>query len=67
MNTPTKPAILPFISSKPPPIFSNAGLNCEGSGQRPVIKNGKPCCQVCGQAFRWQDLINRAQECPEHG
>lgn len=60
---------IPFISPKPQPLTPGpyAGLNCEGSGQKPVIRNGKPVCPVCGQRFRWQELINRAAEVPEHG
>lgn len=61
--------VIPFISPKPRPPAPGPyrGFNCEGSGQEPAIRDGKPVCPVCGQAFRWQELINRARELPEHG
>lgn len=34
--------VVPFISPKPPPPGPYQGLNCEGSGQEPRIREGKP-------------------------
>jgi len=41
-------------------------LVCSGSGQSPRIADGKPHCRVCGQRFKWQDLINQVKHIPEH-
>jgi len=44
----------------------NADLVCPGGGQPPIVKRGKPHCTVCGQRFRWHELINQVQHIPEH-
>lgn len=41
-------------------------LVCEGSGQAPNVRRGKPCCRVCGQKFHWSDLENMITTIPEH-
>lgn len=49
-----------------PPALSPVELWCEGSAQSPVIKNGKPTCKVCGQVFKWQQMIDQIKHVPEH-
>ena len=44
----------------------NADIVCNGGGQPPVLRRGKPHCPVCGQKFYWHELINQVQHVPEH-